>query len=264
MDYSIDEAISHLWRDREPKRRLAAAQRLGALREVRTVSALASALSDSEPQVRRAAASALAQIGDETALVALRAAVTDRQCYVRRVAAVWGLRQYRGEGAREALLDALTDPHRGVRTAVVVALGQISETANTAFLCNALGDPDSDVRIAAARALLSGADPTAAKSLCLALSDPVDEVRALVSDALGLCGCRSARSSLRRRLSVEKSPDVLNSIRQSINRLDSGTPHQLALPANASSGLATRTDETRPAIKRSRPKRRNRDQLALW
>ena len=104
-----------------------------------------------------------------------------------RAAAVAAL-QSMGEEALEYLIEALKDPHYGVRIAAVEGLGEIGGPDAVEALVLILGDTREDVRIAAARALGRIGDPRSIQPLIRLFADRYHGVRVAAADAVAVFG----------------------------------------------------------------------------
>jgi len=79
--------------------------------------------------------------------------------------------------AREALVDGLDDPHRGVRENTILALGEMEASEEINHLASRLDDEDPAVRRMAAYVLGSLDNEVAIEPLKSTLDDPVEDVR---------------------------------------------------------------------------------------
>jgi len=138
--------------DRDQATRLALIQVLGGLKNAGGLETLTQQMKDQDPEIRAAAATALGVLGNADGLRPLQDAVDgDAEASVR-VAAAAALGALNNPRAIPALLRALKDGHKGVRTAAVEALGKLGEPALNPLLEAVQGD-DEVVRRGADQAL---------------------------------------------------------------------------------------------------------------
>ena len=220
--FGVDQLIWILLNHDDPLMRVAAANALRALEDLRALDALFQALaSDEDAQVRVAVANALAEIGKGRAEEPLLLAATSDEDSAVRVAAVRALGALKTEWTAHQLVAVLrSDPDNEVREAVAWALGQIKAgVALRPLLHVRSGDEAAAVRLAASEALMrwglfdlasilrEAQDPTqraaaaeilgergdyrAIPALSNALSDPDKEVRKAAIDALQSIGAIS-------------------------------------------------------------------------
>ncbi len=220
--FGVDQLIWILLNHDDPLMRVAAANALRALEDLRALDALFQALaSDEDTQVRVAVANALAEIGKGRAEEPLLLAATSDEDSAVRVAAVRALGALKTEWTAHQLVAVLrSDPDNEVREAVAWALGQIKDgVALWPLLHVRSGDEAAAVRLAASEALMrwglfdlasilrEAQDPTqraaaaeilgergdyrAIPALSNALSDPDKEVRKAAIDALQSIGAIS-------------------------------------------------------------------------
>ncbi len=110
-----------------------------------------------------------------------------------RAAAVAAL-QSMGKEAIGYLIEALKDPHYGVRIAAAEGLGEIGDGAAVEALVLLSGDVREDVRIAAARALGSIGDRRSIRLLIHLFGDRYHGVRVAAADAVAVFGRDALRA----------------------------------------------------------------------
>ena len=110
-----------------------------------------------------------------------------------RAAAVAAL-QSMGKEAIGYLIEALKDPHYGVRIAAAEGLGEIGDGAAVEALVLLSGDVREDVRIAAARALGSIGDRRSIQPLIRLFGDRYHGVRVAAADAVAVFGRDALRA----------------------------------------------------------------------
>jgi HEAT repeat protein len=199
-------------RDENADVRAAAIRALASFKNVRTVSALASALKDPDPMVRETAAVVLRNIGNQEAFGPLAEALKDPSTAVRRQAAK-GLKDLAwepadnaerahflvalgeidkatilGADAVDAIMLVMHDGADYQRRAAVEALSQVADGRIVGLLISTLKDKDVPVRTAAVDALRRIGDQRAVAPLILALRDPYHQVRTAGAEALGQIG----------------------------------------------------------------------------
>ena len=155
--------------------REAAADALGKLGDTRAVKPLLDALRDEYWPVRKAAASALGEIGDARAVEPLIAALQAENTHQGGAAVPVRFAHPELSGLHDSWM---------VRTAIVIALGEIGETRAVAPLVAALRDDRKWVRGYAAQALGKLGDARAVDPLVAALADEDGFVRATAATAL--------------------------------------------------------------------------------
>jgi len=158
-------------KDKDPAKRIEAAESLGNCATKPVPDELIAALEDRHPEVRRAAADALARLRDERALPPLVELLDDRYETVR-AAAAHALGEIKDARAVEALARRMAqEPDRRVHVAIVHALGAIGTPETVEPLCAALEGPIYEARVEAAQALGKHNDPEVVDALIAALPD---------------------------------------------------------------------------------------------
>jgi HEAT repeat protein len=145
-------------------------------------------LSDQDPDVRRLAAMRLMSLDDDRAVEPLIRALEDESPHVRASAAL-AIGHYTPLTAVPALLDHLRhDPYWHARAVCAVALGWIGGDEAINALIPALQDPDRQVRSAAVSVFARNKDRRAIDNLIQLLDDPEWTVRYAVCDAMVMLG----------------------------------------------------------------------------
>jgi HEAT repeat protein len=168
--------------NRDSKVKMAAAEALGELGDVRAVEPLITALKDEKVNVRKAAVRALGRIWELSDIVGL--GNNDSKV---RMAAAEVLGKLGDVRAVEPLVTALKDEARYVQAAAAEALGKLGDVQAVGPLVAALKDEDMNVREAAVRALGELGD-AGTKSLITALKDGDGNVRKTAAEVLGKLG----------------------------------------------------------------------------
>jgi HEAT repeat protein len=189
-------------RARDPKARVAAAQRLALATPEQHDAALDGLhvlCPDTDVRVRAAATAALGELADERSLDALVRALGDTDPTVRELACM-SLARIQGERAYAALVSALSSPHAEVRYHLASALGERKQHPEVArHLERILSDHDARVRANAAQACASFTTPIDAalqRALLARLSDTDRHVRGEASIVLAKLGDTRARDAL--------------------------------------------------------------------
>jgi HEAT repeat protein len=168
------------------------AEALGLIRDPQSAEALQKLAADEDPGVRMTAFSSLAVV--EPSLATLSQALTDPDKNVR-LAVVEAIGELRNTEAVPVLSQCLHDAHWEVRCAAAAALALLGERSTMPLLVEAMGDSDADMRVAAADALGMVGDVEAIEPLILAQLDPEMRVRQAALKALVRVDYRWHRSS---------------------------------------------------------------------
>lgn len=147
-----------------------------------TIGKLTNSLGSNNPRSRSWAAVTLSMMG-EGAIDALSEALTDDNPTTRMYAA-WALGLSLRPDAVAPLLDAIEDVEMAVRAATTVALGHLGDSRSVGRLIFALRDPHWLVREGAARALGTAGDRRAIEHLQLLLKDSDERCRRAAADAI--------------------------------------------------------------------------------
>jgi HEAT repeat protein len=167
--------------------RKAAISSLGQMNHPSAVEVLVEATRHPIRQVRIGASVALAGFKDARAVTGLLEGIRhgDKEADDTTISEL-------GKGAIPALLRALRDEHRGVRSRAFRALGRLGGPEVVDVMVERLRDADAGIRYQAAYALELAADAAALPALREAAHDPDRDVRRVVSDALVKCGRTAA------------------------------------------------------------------------
>ncbi|MGC9453878.1 MAG: HEAT repeat domain-containing protein [Phycisphaerae bacterium] len=219
---SEDNETSALLRDlssSQPETRIAAARRLGALRETSAVEPLTGLLDDIRLDVRKTAAEALGRIGDARAVGALARVLGRRDAdgELRRLcaaamgsiadpaavpalddamrsddeelafAAAYALAQI-GDPALDALLAGLDAEHGHTKRAAATALGGLASDRAREAMRGLLDAPDPILRLSAAENLSALPEPAETDRIVAMLLDPDETVRRGVAALLDRLG----------------------------------------------------------------------------
>ncbi len=134
----------------------------------------------------------------------------------RRATAAYSLGDMASAAAASALLDALFDPHRAVRSSAVRSLGRLGVVDEVEPIVDALVNGHVP-RAVAGQALLS-IGPGALPRLCGLLAHPQAEIRAAVAELIGLLGSASEAPGLVERLQ-DTSAEVRAKAARALGRL---------------------------------------------
>lgn len=171
--------------DQQEHVRWGAARALGEIGHISALEPLREALQHGDEGLRACAADALGAMRDPAAAKALTRALQDRDGdgHVRSASA--RALGSQGTSGVPALIDALQDADRGVRSSAAFALGHIGDKRSVLPLIGGLDDGDADVRMGAAWALGELGDSRAVQPLIRALSDKDPRAASAATEALG-------------------------------------------------------------------------------
>jgi HEAT repeat protein len=183
----------HRLKSKNRAARMAAAGKLGGLRDKRAVPALLKALEDDDPAVRVAVAVALARIPHPAAAEPIASAI-ERAAGTKLGRTETSQTEYRalaeaiaaqGKEAVHFLNRLLSSSHHNSRLWAAWALGRIGGPEAATSLAGVLEDRRSEVRQQAAAALGRIADPAVSHALIAALSHRDPDTRRAAAEALG-------------------------------------------------------------------------------
>ena len=237
-----------------------AARSLGNIKDVRAVDSLIEALKDSETSVRMCAALSLGQIGDKRAQKPLIAALNNDNHYVRSYAisglielmggtsidiliealyrelkrveeadaAGFGLK---GTGLKiqfwEDVVEELLNPYNTaeyVLVEIIKELGKLADSRAVPHLINVFKNKvawyDPGIWTYILEAFGKIGDERAFQYVALVLTNKDEAYRKLAARVLGEIGGRDAVNALTQALMSEKSPDVKETIKSALEKVD--------------------------------------------
>jgi hypothetical protein len=166
--------------------RIAAAEKLGDLKDARAIEPLIQSLGDDNNSVKDEAAWSLVTIGREHPNLtgsSLVKVLKSRDNYVR-IYSTWVLGMINYSQATDQLIQTLKDDNQSVRGAAAFALGKVKAIKAVNPLIQALMDEDSEVRGSAAQSLGDLNDTRAVEPLIQSLNDENEDVRSAAKAAL--------------------------------------------------------------------------------
>lgn len=156
--------------------------------------------------------------------------------FITRARAAEALGKTGDARAVEPLCQALNDENEYVCRQAIGALGDIGNPSAIEPLLSFLNHSDEWIRETVAEALGKINDARVIEPLGRLLRDESKYVRERAAEALGNTGRREALSMLQKRLvwfTMEREPDVLDSIRKAIVKIEQATAETKTLPRAA-------------------------------
>ncbi|MFH1958170.1 MAG: HEAT repeat domain-containing protein [bacterium] len=223
-----------------------AVMQIGQMRSPTAMTRLSEVLeNDTDFGVRAQAAEALGNIRNKASTPALIKALGDENKNVKS-SVIIALGYMRDRNAVDPLLSFLgKEKDTGLKISAINVLGVIGDERALPTFAKLLKDENPRIKTISAQALGRLRNPAAVEPLLESSKDETRNVRLYSVRALGEIGDKSAVKGLEKLLKTEKDDNVKIAISHSLGRLGSAVGFSVALSAASSSDMASKKDGIR-------------------